>query len=178
MVNFHLGRDNALIRAHLAAGGLLAYATEAVWGLGGDPRQPEALRALRELKGREPGKRFLIVLRHWSQLADWLDEASLPPPGDPRPTTYLLRASARAPAALVQDGKIALRCTRYRPLRRLCRLAPLLSTSANPPGRPPARSLAELRHYFPEVPLVLGSVGPATRPSRIVDWASGALRRD
>src|SRR2546425_8596084 len=49
--------------AHLRAGGLLAYPTETVYGVGSRPRARE-VEALRRLKGRRPDKPFLLLVSH------------------------------------------------------------------------------------------------------------------
>ena len=51
----------AQIVVHLQAGGLLAYPTETVYGLGSRPLAPE-VRALAALKGRAEGKPFLLIV--------------------------------------------------------------------------------------------------------------------
>ena len=47
--------------AALRAGGLIAYPTEAVWGLGCDPDNSAALASLIELKRRDPAKGVILV---------------------------------------------------------------------------------------------------------------------
>ena len=53
--------DLTLVVEHLEAGGLLAYPTETVYGLGG-PCTPEAVDAVRRIKGREEGKPLLVLV--------------------------------------------------------------------------------------------------------------------
>ncbi len=49
------------VAAHLRGGGLVAYPTETVYGLGSLARA-EPVNALSRLKGREPGKPFLLLV--------------------------------------------------------------------------------------------------------------------
>ena len=178
MVMWQLGRDDGALRAHLARGGVLAYPSEAVYGLGGLATEPAVLAAINALKGRPATKPMLTVAGCWDQISPWLPAEIPPPPARDRPTSYLYPAGPQAPAHLVFRGKIGLRLTDFAPLQRLCALAgPLLSTSANGAGQEPARDLAQLAAYFPELPLLAGALGDATRPSQIIDWASGAVVR-
>lgn len=178
MVIWRLGRDDALLRAHLQGGGILAHPSEAVYGLGGLALQPAVLAAINGLKGRPATKPMLTVAGHWEQIRGWLPAHIAPPPAGDRPTSYLYPAGPAAPAHLVFQGKIGLRLTDFAPLRALCLLVgPLLSTSANGAGQEPARDLAQLAAHFPGLPLLAGDLGPAARPSQIIDWASGAIVR-
>ena len=53
---------------------VFAYPTEAVYGLGGDPRAPEVFAEILRLKGaRTPGQGMLLVAANWAQCADWVD---------------------------------------------------------------------------------------------------------
>ena len=55
-------------RQTLAAGHVLAYPTEAVWGLGCDPFRESALRQVLALKRRDPAKGLIVVASHIDQL--------------------------------------------------------------------------------------------------------------
>jgi tRNA A37 threonylcarbamoyladenosine synthetase subunit TsaC/SUA5/YrdC len=58
------------VNAHLAKGGLLAYPTETVYGLGSDPGL-SALEKLARLKGRQPGKPFLLLVASRAMAEEW-----------------------------------------------------------------------------------------------------------
>jgi L-threonylcarbamoyladenylate synthase len=132
--------------AHLQAGGLLAYPTETVYGLGSTVR-PDDVRALGRLKGRRPGKPFLLLVSG-RQMAEAQGLAF----GDganalarafwPGPLTLVLPGGGgRLPDELRgPEGGIAVRWTSHRDIARLVAALgePLTSTSANLPGQPPA----------------------------------------
>ncbi len=140
--------------AHLTAGGLIAYPTETVYGLGSRARGPE-VQAVARLKGRRPGKPFLLLV------------ADRDPGGSGRLPDVL-----RGP-----EGGIAVRWTSHRGMARLVRELgePVTSTSANLPGSPPAPGAeAIVRDFAPAVEagtlLVLdGGVLGNSPPSTVVD---------
>ncbi|KEZ99037.1 tRNA threonylcarbamoyladenosine biosynthesis protein RimN, partial [Xanthomonas vasicola pv. vasculorum NCPPB 895] len=69
--------DNAV--ATLTQGGVIAYPTEAVWGLGCDPRQEAAVMRLLEIKRRPVDKGVIVVAPSVDVLRDWVDIDALEP---------------------------------------------------------------------------------------------------
>ena len=132
--------------AHLEAGGLLAYPTETVYGLGSTPKVAD-VRALAALKGRRPGKPFLLLVssRHMAEgqgLAFGEGANALARAFWPGPLTLVLPGGGgRLPDELRgPEGGIAVRWTSHRDIARLVAALdqPLTSTSANIPGQSPA----------------------------------------
>jgi L-threonylcarbamoyladenylate synthase len=132
--------------AHVAAGRLLAYPTETVYGLGSRARAPE-VSALARLKGRRPDKPFLLLVADRAMaeaqgLAFNAAASALARAFWPGPLTLVLPGgSGRLPDALRgPEGGIAVRWTSHRGMARLVGVLgePLTSTSANLPGSPPA----------------------------------------
>jgi L-threonylcarbamoyladenylate synthase len=138
--------------AHMAAGKVLAYPTETVYGFGGavDERSVEALV---NLKGRAPGKPFLILVAasemitrlglHLTGYASTLAARFWPGPL----TLVLPGGEKRVPDRLRgPEGGVAVRWTPHRSLARLI-LAhgdPITSTSANRPGVPAAQAADQI----------------------------------
>lgn len=132
--------------AHLQSGGLLAYPTETVYGLGSTPRA-EDVRALARLKGRRPGKPFLLLVSSWQMaeaqgLVFGTGAIALARAFWPGPLTLVLPGGhGRLPDELRgPEGGIAVRFTSHRGIAQLVETLdqPLTSTSANVPGQPPA----------------------------------------
>ncbi len=132
--------------AHLRAGGLLAYPTETVYGLGSRAREGE-VRALAELKGRRADKPFLLLVssREMAEaygLAFNASAAALARAFWPGPLTLVLPGGGgRLPDTLRgPEGGIAVRWTSHPHVARLVAALgePLTSTSANRPGGPTA----------------------------------------
>ena len=176
--------------AHLDQGRLLAYPTETVYGLGSSPSAP-GLAALSRLKGRAPGKPFLLLVSGRAMAEEWglvmspsaraLSEAFWP-----GPLTLVLRGGeGRLPDALRgKEGGIAVRHTSHVGIARLVAAMgqPLTSTSANRPGEPAAPGPDRIREVFgPEIDrgelLVLdGGVLGNVPPSTLVD-CTGSMPR-
>lgn len=167
-------------------GAVVAYPTEAVYGLGCDPLNPVAVRRLLAIKGRPQGKGVILIAAGFDQLrpfvaplqdaqrqavlAEW-----------PGPVTWVLPAANGVPDWL-SGGRdtLAVRVTDHPLAAALCRHAgmPLVSTSANAAGRSPARSSLQVRLRCPGVDVVLsGATGGLPRPTEIRDLASGRQLR-
>ena len=138
--------------AHLRARKVLGYPTETIYGFGGAVDQ-ESVEALIALKGRPPGKPFLMLISG-SHMLDKLD-LHLPPYAAklaarhwPGPLTLVLPGGdKRVPARLRgPEGGVAVRWTPHPGLNQLLRSygEPITSTSANRPGLPPATSASEI----------------------------------
>ena len=170
----------------LAAGGVLAYPTEAVWGLGCNPLDPAAVNRLLALKGRPVAKGLILIAADLEALEPFvLLDAPLRARVEatwPGPVTWLLPARPRVPPWLRgRHATLAVRIPAHPPARALCRAwgGPLVSTSANPAGRPPARSRITLMRYFDgRLDGVLpGPLGGRRRPTEIRDAATGVVLR-
>lgn len=171
----------------MRAGGIIAYATEAVFGLGCDPRNGLAVRRLLGIKGRSAAKGLILIAADLAQLLPFV--AGLPSgraqqilASWPGPVTWILPARPGTPRWLTGGrATLAVRVTAHPGVAALCRACgtALVSTSANRSGRPPARSPLQVRRRLgPLIDYLLpGDCGPERRPSRIIDAASGALVR-
>lgn len=168
------------------AGGVIAYPTEAVWGLGCDPWNPEAVFRLLALKARPVEKGLILVAADMAQfdfLLDdlpqaWRAQLRLSWPG---PNTWLVPHQGRLPEWITgMHDSVALRVSDHPLVRALCaHSGPLVSTSANPAGRPAARSRLRVEQYFGgQLDAVLGgALGGRRNPSLIRDLRSGEVIR-
>ena len=173
--------------AALRTGGVIAYPTEAVWGLGCDPDDEAALARLLRLKQRDPAKGVILVAASIEQVAPWLEgvpeaQRATLAASWPGPTTFLVPDNGRAHALVRGDhDRVALRVSDHPLVVALCEAfgGPLVSTSANRAGEPPAMSADEVRRAFgEELDAVLeGELGGLLRPSTIRDLATGRVLR-
>lgn len=179
-------RNIATIRAHLRAGGVVAYATESCYGLGCDARNISAIKKILRLKRRPWHKGLIVVASELAQLRQLIQ--ALAPQQQavterhwPGPYTFLLPRSARAPRVLTgRHRKLAVRLSAHPDVLRLCAALQmaLVSTSANRAGFKPSRTAKECARQFGTQVMVLpGRVGQRRRPSTIVDIDSGAVLR-
>lgn len=181
-----MNTDLATASNAILAGGVIAYPTEAVYGLGCNPWNEAAVQRILALKQRAVAQGLIVIAAAVEQLADLI--APLTPeitarvlPTWPGPVTWLLPAAENCPRWLTGDhATLAVRVTAHPLAAALCQAAgPLVSTSANPHGQPPARDAPTVRAYFPTgLDYVLdGAVGDTGRPSEIRDAASGRILR-
>ena len=168
------------------AGGVIAYPTEAVWGLGCNPWDGEAVMRLLALKDRPVEKGLILVADDIEQFDFLLHD--LPEAWQtrlagswPGPYTWLVPHQGRLPAWISgAHDTVALRVTDHPLVCRLCALVgPLVSTSANPAGRPAARSALRVRQYFGDTLDAIDGRPLAGRPntSQIRDLRTGDLVR-
>ncbi|MBI4545699.1 MAG: threonylcarbamoyl-AMP synthase [Gemmatimonadetes bacterium] len=176
------------VARHLLAGGLIAYPTETVYGLGCALRQ-DALERLTALKGRVRGKPFLLLVTGTAQAhgLEWTEEArTLAARFWPGPLTLVLGADpGRYPQGVVSAaGGVAVRATSHQGMQAILHAlgGPITSTSANRPRTPPAAS-ASAAHAVLEalgggtgVWLLDGGRLPPSPPSTIVDCSGGRPR--
>ena len=159
-------------------GRLVAFRTDTFYGVGADPFDPAALELINALKGRD-GKPILVLAADAADAERLIAEKSrtfelLASQLWPGALTLVAAARAEAPELLTAGtGTIGVRLPADEECRAILRACGglLTATSANPAGRPPARTAAEVAAYFEEgLGLVID--GGATRtelPSTVVD---------
>lgn len=178
----------ALARQVIAAGGVIAYPTEAVWGLGCDPYNEIAVKRILALKKRPQAKGLIIVVADLDQLQGCVGELSAAfcqriDAAKGVPTTWLIPDPKRRVPAWVKGShsSVAIRVSQHAPVVELCRRwgGPIISTSANPAGLVEARSLLKVNQYFHgQLDYCLaGSLGKAARPSEIRDLSTNRVLR-
>lgn len=170
----------------LRAGGVVACPTEAVYGLGCNPDDAAALRRILAIKGRPDRAGFILVAANHGQLQGWIAPTAVErrrlTARTRAPVTWVVRAGPRA-GRLLTGGRptVAVRITAHPIAAALCLAAgmPLVSTSANVHGRPPARSALEVRRRLGrKLDLIVpGATGGQARPTEIRVAATGAILR-
>ena len=171
----------------LCDGAVIAYPTEAVYGLGCDPRSEASVRRILQLKSRPAEAGLILIADRFEHFApyvarvpdEWLQRAMAVWPG---PVTWLFPRRPDTPDWLAgAHPTIALRVTAHPVAAELCARfgGALVSTSANPRAQDPARTPAEVEAYFGNAieGIVEGSLGACGKPSEIRDLASGRIAR-
>jgi L-threonylcarbamoyladenylate synthase len=171
----------------IRAGGVIAYPTEAVFGLGCDPANRNAVRRLLALKNRCWRKGLILIASEKRQLEPWLEKireswSQQLDQSWPGPTTWLLPATRDCPDWLRgEHNTLAVRVTAHPVVRQLCDIldGAIVSTSANTSGQRPARSVLDIRLRFgTRLDFVLpGSLGGQRQPTQIRDLATGQFIR-
>ncbi len=171
----------------LRAGAVLAYPTEAVFGLGCDPIDEQAVHRILAMKRRAVGKGLIVIGARLDHVAPFIAPLS---PNEraqllaswPGPVTWLAPAAPSAPYWLTGgQATIAVRVSAHPIAAALCNRfsGAIVSTSANKTGQAPARSALATRLAFGvDVDYVMpGACGGRAMPSEIRELTSGAVIR-
>ncbi len=177
--------DPAVAKMHILAGDIIAYPTEAVYGLGCNPFLEESVERLMQLKVRSTSKGVILLIAEWSQLFALIqpvDDRLLEPVRKtwPGPVTWIFpKSAAISPLISGAHETVAIRMTAHPVARALCLDLPLVSTSANISGQLPATDYAALEAQFPEGIDVFyeGELGGRSTPSAIFDLLTGQQLR-
>jgi len=166
---------------------VVAYPTEAVYGLGCDPNNADALQALLSLKSRAAHKGFIVIAANRRQLDSIMavlpthDEQTLAATW-PGPCTWIVPAAKNLPPLLTGDrSTIAVRVSAHPVAQALCIACDhaLVSTSANPSGDEPLRCASDVQACFGNAiaGVVDGALGNESSVTRIMELATGKRLR-
>jgi L-threonylcarbamoyladenylate synthase len=169
----------------LGDGGVIAYPTEGVFGLGCLPDNRDAIQRVLQIKQRDPAKGLILIAADALQLEDWINLASdvpLPAVDPKKPITWIVPARDKLDRLLRGDNEgIAVRITTNPIARAICNAvnSPIVSTSANLSGQAVANNQNELRRQFEGLVdyIVPGDCGPSSGASEIRILASGEVLR-
>ena len=173
----------------LSSGGVIAYPTEAVYGLGCDPFDQFAVGRLLELKNRPMEKGLILVAADWQQVEKYCSELT-----EGQKDTLLYKPKERPVTWLIPDNKnlipywvkgthqqFALRISSHPVVRDLCNAyqGPLISTSANISGEKPIKTkLRILKILGNQLDYIVpGNLGSSSSPSEIRNIKDGMLIR-
>ncbi len=172
---------------HIACGQLIAYPTEAVYGIGCDPNNTDALQAVLTLKSRDEHKGFILIAANQAQLTPYIDIASADDQQRldnawPGPITFVCKAKPNAPKLLTGGrDSIAVRVSSHPVVIELCKRCDhaLISTSANISGKPAITNASDvLAEFGDEISgVVEGSLGTLTTATPIFSLISGKQLR-
>lgn len=175
--------DTAIVS--LKQGLVIAYPTEAVFGLGCDPLNESAVQSLLDFKQRSVRKGLILIAGDFSLLAPFVDISDLSEEifqkilaTRQEPTTWVIPKSERCPAWISGEfDSVAVRISTHPTVRALSAgfNCPIVSTSANLAGKAPALNAKEVEGMFG---LRLGAIvdqplGNWDQPSRIFDALTG-----
>ena len=177
----------------LNQGEIIAYPTEAVWGLGCDPFNEKALNKLLSLKKRDQGKGLILVsssLEHCKKLLEGLPDeyfkklqnSTKQNVSNDRATTWLIPANDAVPLGVKGTHKnFALRISKHPTVVSLCDCfqLPIVSTSANLAGKKPATTINEVKFFFGKAisDYVDGELGAQKAPSEIKNLITDEVLR-
>lgn len=158
-------------------GGVVAFPTETVYGLGADAWNPDAVASVFILKGRPSDNPLIVHLADAAQAEDFA--AEIPPDAEilmnhfwPGPLTLIFKKKPEVPD-IVTAGlpSVALRIPRHTLTLSLIRTAgPLVGPSANKSGKPSPTTAAHVREDFgPGFPVLDGGACGIGLESTVLD---------
>lgn len=163
----------------LQRGGIIAYPTEAVYGLGCDPLNQQAVEKLLQIKHRLVSKGLILAASDFSQLEPFIQPVDAAifekiMQSWPGPTTWLLPANKQAPKFLRGCSNLqAVRISNHPVVQQLCDKlgSAIISTSANISGRRSARTALAVRTIFQnQIDYVINAkTGELSQPSQIIN---------
>ena len=183
---------SASFQIHLATraleqGEIIAYPTEAVYGLGCDPNNSKAIERLLALKSRPANKGLILVANDMEQLEPWVDfhqlnDLNALKESWPGHTTWLVPVKDQVSQLLCGEHQtLAVRVSAHPTVRQLCThfRGAIVSTSANKNGMSAAKTLLKTRKIFKDdiACYVPGDVSGNKAPSRIINAVSGERLR-
>jgi L-threonylcarbamoyladenylate synthase len=172
----------------LKKGGVIAYPTEAVWGLGCDPFNRESVYRILALKNRPVHKGLILISGEAEHLTPWKDQLS--PKQYQRlvsdtetPTSWVVPDTLIAPEWVRGDhASVAIRMIQHEQTRELCSHFGhvLVSTSANTAGHPPALTKDAVSQYFGDkVDAIFDApLGHNNQPSQVKDLLCDTIYRN
>lgn len=166
-------------------GGIIAYPTESVYGLGCNPLSEQAVMRILQLKHRPVDKGLIIIAASLDQLSPFIiisKQEGEKIEKHPSPMTWLVNKSELTPNWISgKHKKVAIRISQHPDVINLCKQLkhPIVSTSANPARLKPANTAMQARHYFSkQVDMYLNArTGQLARPTPITDLEKNVLIR-
>ncbi len=126
----------------IKSGGVGVLPTDTIYGLVGQALNPETVARIYRLKKRSPDKPSIVMI---GDLAE-LEKFQLAPN---KATLKIIEQFWPGPTSIIFSPKLSFRLPKPSWLRELLRkTGPLIASSANPEGRPPAQTTAEAEAYF------------------------------
>ncbi|SFQ37323.1 L-threonylcarbamoyladenylate synthase [Enterovibrio norvegicus] len=183
-----MGNVEQCVKA-LSQGGVIAYPTEGVFGVGCDPDNAQAIQALLNVKERDRAKGLILIAADLAQLDGYIDMSRLSEETQadvlaswPGPVTWVMPAGKKITDWVSgQFDTVAVRVSDHTDVQALCTAfgKPITSTSANLSGEEPCRSVEEVDAQLGDrVACILeGKTGGLERPTEIRDARSGKVLR-
>ena len=141
----------------MAAGGIILYPTDTIWGIGCDATNEKAVQRVYELKRRADNKAMLVLMDSEAKLDRYVSDVpdiawDLISVSDKPLTIIYSSAKNLATNLLGADGSVGIRITNEEFSKKLCERfrKPLVSTSANVSGEPSPANFSEVSEVIKE----------------------------
>lgn len=185
----HNFNDIQIATTVIQNGGVVAYPTESVFGLGCDPQNISSLNRLLAIKKRDENKGLIIVASKISQVESYIDFDRISEDDWlgvlnkwPGPFTFILPTLSSVPRLLTGNrDTIAIRVSSNNFIVSLCNSlnGPIVSTSCNISGKPAIRSYEQACcEFLGKVDYIVNAnVDGLQKPSTIIDAISHKILR-
>lgn len=179
-------RELAQVALVLKQGGVIAYPTESVFGLGCDPNNLSALQKILDIKQRPAHKGLIILVSEINQALDYLQPLSQAQldrlhQKSPRATTWLIPKAPELPELLCgTHQRLAVRITQHPVAKAICQYtnSPLVSTSCNLQGEPEMTQYSEVNaHFSDQLDMLVTGTCSGQKPSQIIDLITNQIIR-
>ena len=167
-------------------GGIIAYPTDTIYGLGCDPFNTASVDRLNIIKQRALGKQFILLCGDIEQIRPlvFLNSAQEDTISrNAEPISWVVDARPSAPAWLCSDEHtLTIRISRQSDVRRLCHILghAIISTSANLSTKRPAKNALELHKYFHSTidKILASNKNLKAKPSKIIRLCDNHVIRE
>ncbi len=172
-----------------AQGGIIAYPTEAVFGLGCDPDNESAVKKLLSIKQRPIHKGLILLAANYTQLLPYINDSAITQENRlsilsrwPKAITQVLPANKNiSPLLCGNFDSIAVRITDHEDVVALCEKTnkAIVSTSANLTGENPAMTWQQAQQQLGNKIdfIVKGKTSGLSKPSTIINGLTGEILR-
>lgn len=167
-------------------GGIIAYPTDTIYGLGCDPYNADAVAHINAIKQRPQDKQFILLAGHIDQIKPLVlltSEQEKLIMQTREATSWIIDASKKAPLWLLdKNHSLTIRLSNHEVVKKLCKNLghAIISTSANPSAKMPARNSLELHRYFHHAldKILATNQKLIAKPSKIIRLRDNSIIRD
>jgi tRNA threonylcarbamoyl adenosine modification protein (Sua5/YciO/YrdC/YwlC family) len=166
----------------LERGGIIAYPTDTVYGLGCDLMNKGAVERLYQMKSMQKQKSLAFICHDLGDIAKYavVDNWAyrILRRFLPGPYCFILPATREVPkVALSKQKTVGIRVPDHPVVTTLAKELgrPIISSTASPPGEDAFVDPAELRDFFRGIDLVLDGGACGVEPTTVVDLSSGQV---
>ncbi|MRG92857.1 threonylcarbamoyl-AMP synthase [Polyangium spumosum] len=167
----------------LEKGGVIAYPTDTVYGLGCDLFNKQAIETLYQIKGMQRDKNLAFICPDLSDISRYaiVENAAYRVLKRflPGPYCFVLQATREVPKIVQMNKKtVGIRVPSHPVTQAIVRELgrPIISTTAAPPGEDPMVDPWEIKERFPALELILDAGGGGSLPTTVVDLSAGDVK--
>ena len=163
--------------AHIIrSGGVIAYPSDTIYGLGCDPYNPGAVERINTIKQRPSNKQFILLAGNIEQIKPLIqiskDQEILLTQNN-EPTSWVVNAKPSAPNWLTDNNNtLTIRISNHENIKQLIHILghAIISTSANISGKKPATNALQLHQYFHRKvdKILISNTKQSGKPSKII----------